>query len=348
MSRRVLVVRADNAGDVVLTGPAVRAVAREARVSFLAGPHGAAAAALLPGVDRVLVHELPWIAADPPPVRRRALRRFVRDARRVHADEAIVFTSFHQSPLPAALLLRQAGLRRVSAVSIDYPGSLLDVRHHVPDDIHEVERNLSLVRAAGYTSTDPLGDELRLRDVDRTSPIEPPYVVVHPGASARARTWPAARFAATVRALADRDVRVVVTGSPAERPLTSAIGSAVAGVTDLAGRTDLPTMVAVIRDASCIVVGNTGPAHLAAACGTPVVSLYPPTLPAARWRPWKVPHVLLGNQDAECAGCRARECPVGQHCLAGISVTDVVDAVDTLSSVWSIPAHVGRPAGVRP
>jgi ADP-heptose:LPS heptosyltransferase len=82
-----------------------------------------------------------------------------------------------------------------------------------------------------------------------------------------------------------------------------------------------------------VVVGNTGPAHLAAAVGTPVVSLFAPTVPAVRWRPWRVPHELL-YVDVPCAGCRARTCPVPGHpCLAGVGVDEVVAAVERLAPV---------------
>ena len=59
-------------------------------------------------------------------------------------------------------------------------------------------------------------------------------------------------------------------------------------------------LAAVIAGADCLVVGNTGPAHLAAAVGTPVVSLFAPVVPAARWAPYGVPTVLLGDQSAPC------------------------------------------------
>ena len=68
------------------------------------------------------------------------------------------------------------------------------------------------------------------------------------------------------------------------------------------------------------MVGNTGPAHLAAAVGTPVVSLFAPVVPAARWAPYGVPSVLLGDQDAPCRGTRATDCPVPGHpCLASVT-----------------------------
>jgi ADP-heptose:LPS heptosyltransferase len=81
-----------------------------------------------------------------------------------------------------------------------------------------------------------------------------------------------------------------------------------------------------------VVAGNTGPAHLAAAVGTPVVSLFAPTVPASRWRPWGVPTLVLGDQDAPCAGSRARTCPVPGHpCLTRVTSVEVLAAVEDLA-----------------
>jgi ADP-heptose:LPS heptosyltransferase len=104
-------------------------------------------------------------------------------------------------------------------------------------------------------------------------------------------------------------------------------------VTDAGGRTSLGELAGLLAGARCVVVGNTGPAHLAAAVGTPVVSLFAPTVPAVRWRPWRVPHELL-YVDVPCAGCRARVCPVEGHpCLGHVTVEEVVGAVDRLVPV---------------
>lgn len=332
-----LVVRLDNAGDVLLMGPAIRAVAARSggRVTLLCGPRGRTAAALLPGVDAIQVYRAPWIDPEPDPVDRADVHGLVRRLERLGLDEAIVFTSYHQSPLPLALLLRLAGVRRIAAISPEYPGSLLDVRHQVPDDIHEVERALSLVEALGYEL--PPGDDGRLRihhaagrrpDVGRG-----PYLAVHPGASVPARAWAPERFAELVEALADGGRRIVVTGGPGETALTAyAAGPPRAEVVDACGTTDLAGLAELVAGADCLVVGNTGPAHLAAAVGTPVVSLYAPTVPAVRWRPWGVPHVLLGNQEIQCAGCRARICPYEEHpCLSDVSVDEVLQAIDSLA-----------------
>ncbi|WP_166533425.1 glycosyltransferase family 9 protein [Blastococcus xanthinilyticus] len=349
--RTVLVARLDNAGDVLLQGPLLRAVAHGAdRVVLLAGPAGAAAAALLPGVDEVWTWSCPWILGDPPPVDADDLAALTDRVRALAPDEAVISTSFHQSPLPLALVLRTAGVPRISAISVDYPGTLLDVRHRVEDDLPEPERALSLARAAGFEP--PAGDDGRLAvrrplpPVAHPAATEPGYVVLHPGASVPARTWPAQRCAEAVEALADAGHRVLVTGGPGERALTAAVAGT-RGV-DLGGETSLPEMAALLDGAVAVVVGNTGPAHLAAAVGTPVVSLFSPVVPAVRWAPYGVPSVLLGDQSAPCRDTRARECPVPGHpCLTSVTAQDVVAAVEKLTSAVQQPAVLRIPAAAR-
>jgi ADP-heptose:LPS heptosyltransferase len=254
-------------------------------------------------------------------------------------SEAVVLTSFHQSPLPLALLLRLAGVPRIAAASVDYPGSLLDVRHPVLDDVHEVERSLSLVAALGHRL--PAGDDgrLRVREPLPAPPVLPArYVVVHPGASVPARGIAADVAAGLVDALLADGRAAVVTGGPDE----GALAAAVAGprrdcVVDLSGRLTLAELAAVLAGADAVVCGNTGPAHLAAAVGTPVVEVFAPVVPAHGWRPWGVPSVLLGDQTVDCAGCRARSCPFpGQPCTAGVTAAALLDAVRSVARDTSV------------
>jgi len=328
---QVLAVRLDNDGDVLLAGPAIRALAAgAARVTLLCGPRGRAAAHLLPGVDAVLCWRAPWIDPEPHPVSRPDVEALIAQVASLRPDRAVVFGSFHQSPLPTALLLRLAGVPWIAATSVDYPGSLLDLRHRIPDDVHEVERALDLAAAAGFPL--PAGDDGRLAVDGAGAAAGGRYVVVHPGASVPARAWAPERNAALVAALADAGRGVVVTGAPSERELTARVaGPTRPEITDLGGATDLRGLAGVLAGADAVVVGNTGPAHLAAAVGTPVVSLFAPTVPPVRWRPWGVPHELL-FRDVPCAGCRARACPVEGHpCLAGVTVADVLAAVERLA-----------------
>jgi ADP-heptose:LPS heptosyltransferase len=331
MRRHVLVARMDNDGDVLLAGPAIRAVAASgARVTLLCGPRGRRAAELLPGVDQVIVRAAEWIDPEPEPVSRAAILAFVDELAALALDEALVLTSFHQSPLPLALLLRMAGVPCVAATSTDYPGSLLDVRHRIDDDVHEVERSLSLVATLGHRLAPGDDGRLAVRAARPPAGLPSRFVAVHPGASVPARAWAPEHHAELVALLTAAGRDVVVTGGPGEEPLTAQVAGTDA--LDLGGRTTLAELAELLAGAEAVVVGNTGPAHLAAAVGTPVVSLFAPTVPAVRWRPWSVPHVLLGEQDIACAGCRARECPLEGHpCLSSVSVAEVVDATEALA-----------------
>ncbi|ETK31513.1 glycosyltransferase family 9 protein [Microbispora sp. ATCC PTA-5024] len=333
-----LVVRPDNAGDVLLAGPAIRAVAAGAReVVLLAGPHGRAAGELLPGVDRVIEWQTPWIDPGHVPATEAHILGLIDAVRGIAPDAALILTSFHQSALPTALLLRMAGTPVIAAISADYPGSLLDVRHVVDEDVDvpEAERMLDLAGAAGFAL--PPGDDGRLAvrtplpEVDHfTGP--PGYVVVHPGTTAPARAWPPQRWVEAVEGLLEAGERVVVTGSPGERELTALVAGPKA--LDLGGATTFAELAAVLAGAGAVVAANTGPAHLAAAVGTPVVSLFAPVVPAARWAPYGVPSVLLGDQQASCRGTRARVCPVPGHpCLSSVRGDQVVEAVRRLAVV---------------
>jgi ADP-heptose:LPS heptosyltransferase len=325
--KHVLLARMDSAGDVLLSGPAVRAVSAGARrVTYLCGPRGRAAAELLPGIDEVLCHLAEWIDPEPPPVDRSRTAALVSDVRSRGIDEALLLTSFHQSPLPLALLLRLAGVPSIGAISVDHAGSLLDVRHQVRDDIHEVQRGLSLASAMGYELL--AGDDALLRVIPgpAADDLEPPYIVVHPGASVPARAWNAGSHRSLVSDLAARGHRVVVTGSPDERTLTAYVAGD--GAIDLGGRTTLAQLACVLERASALVAGNTGPAHLASAVGTPVISLFARTVPVSRWRPWGSGHVVLGY-DVACSGCRARICPLADHpCIDALDPRLVADAVE--------------------
>ena len=328
----VLVVRLDSAGDVLLAGPAVRAAASAASVTLLCGPLGHPSARLLPGVDHITVFEAPWIAADPPPVDEAATLALVAGLRERRFDAAAILTSFHQSALPTALLLRLAGIPRIAAISEDYPGSLLDVRLPEPGLVHEAERALGIVRALGYELPDCDDGRLQVQPAEPELTIEEPYVVVHPGASVPARAWPPRRYRSLVARLAAAGVRPVVSGSADERELTAYVASGTPHAIDAGGQTSLAGLGALLRGATAAVVGNTGPAHLAAAVQTPVVSIFAATVEPERWRPWAVPHVLF-HEPPPCAACRARRCPLEvQLCLDRIGVSPVLRATLRLAA----------------
>jgi ADP-heptose:LPS heptosyltransferase len=339
MTRRVLVVRLDSMGDVLMAGPAVRAVAAEpdTEVWVMAGPRGRSAARLLPGIDELRVVGIPWITAVDRPVDAQLVADVNAVVEECRPDEAIILTSFHQSPLPIALLLRLAGVPRILGASVESSAGLLDERwipgETFPEDIPEPERNLAIVRLAGYALPD--GDDGRLHVVLPESPSEvleglpERYLAVHPGAQYPAREYPADHLVEVVRLLTEAGHAVVVTGGDHEAALTAQVAGD-SGI-DLGGRLDLAGTARALAGASVVIVGNTGPAHLAAAVGTPIVSLFSAVVKPERWAPYGVPVELLGDQTAACRGSRATRCPIPGHpCLAGVAPTQVVAAAERL------------------
>ena len=329
----VLIARLDSLGDLLLSGPAVRAVAGSAvKVTMLVGRGRRADALLLPGVEEVIEFSAPWVVFEPEPVRPEQMAVLIRAVRDAKPDASLILTSFHQSPLPLALLLRMAEVGWIGAISEDYPGSLLHLRHRIAGTLPESERNLSLAQAAGFLP-DEYGAQLAVRrPLPDVTPLTDsgPYIVFHPGASTSSRRSTALHSRTLVAALADSGHRVIVTGSAAEATLAGYISDGRA--LDLSGQLDLPHLAAVLDCAQVVIAPNTGPAHLAAAVQTPVVSLFAPVVPSANWAPYGVPSVVLGDQEAACRDTRARICPLPGHpCLTSIQPEEVVAAVDKLA-----------------
>jgi ADP-heptose:LPS heptosyltransferase len=231
--RRVLAVRLDNLGDVLVATPAIHAIRESlpgAEITLLASPVGAQVGRLNPDVDDVLVYSAPWM--DPwshLPLDPAREMRTIAQLSAGRYDAAVIFSSFRQSPLPAAYLCYLAGIPLRLAASIDGPGSLLTTRHRHPERMmHEVERGLDMVAAVGMRTSD---DRLVLRVPDGAHEEiadlvsgQRPLVVVHPGCSMPARTYPWEQYVEVIDSLVrGLGARVVLTGAADERPLVETI-----------------------------------------------------------------------------------------------------------------------------
>lgn len=349
-ARRVLLVRLDNLGDLLVTTPAIHAVREslnDTHITLLCSPVGAQVGELNPDVDDLIVYEAPWM--DPwsrlelDPERE---RRIVAEVERGRFDAAIIFTSFRQSSLPAAYICYLAGIPLRLAASVEGSGSLLTTRHKHESDYtnvfpHEVYRSLDLVKAVGM-DTDNLDLRLSVPQEARATAGEliasvvagghGPVVVLHPGCSMPARTYPAAHFRDVVEILTrDLDAKVLVTGTESERELAEYV----AGSSDndsaipLAGSLPFPVLCALIEAADVTVCSNTGPMHISAAVHTPVVTAFALTNPPDQWAPWHVPFKQLYH-DVWCRICYNRVCPYTHECLRMVSSYEVVDAVRDL------------------
>lgn len=333
--RRVLLVRLDNMGDVLLTTPAFRAVRRalpDASLALMAGPAGCAVGRLNPDIDETILYRAPnedvYFELPQDPVREMAA---VETLRKGDFDAAIIFTSYKQSALPAAYLCYLAGIPLRAAGSFEGPGSLLTHRHRYAETVpprHESLRGLELTEALGFPPVEPeMVLEARPEDEEEATRILDGidrFLLVHPGSSASSRTYSAERYARVVEELSsETGLPVLVTGGPGEEDLAEKVAGS-AGV-PLGGETGLGAFAALVGRAAAVITNNTGATHVASALKTPVVTVFAGTNPPEQWGPWRTPSRLL-THPVPCAPCYKRVCPIGHECLTGIAPETVTSA----------------------
>lgn len=327
---RLLVLRAPGLGDLLTAVPALKALRRACpeHETVLAAPARLAAAVRALGVvDRLLpttapAREVPsrlgW--TGPPP------------------DIAV---DLHGNGPPSHLLLH--ALRPAWLFAYGHQDTPAIAGPSWYEDEHERARWCRLLRWYGVPA-DP--DDLLIPRPRTTSPA-PGAVVVHPGADAAARRWPARRFAEVARALRVAGHRVVVTAGAEEWPLARRVaeGAGLPPAAVLGGTRDVPfaELAALVGGARAVVAGDTGLAHLASALGTPSVVLFGPVAPRLWGPPAHPRHRVLwhpGGDDRPRPG--NAHGPVADPRLLRITPVEVVDAVTRLPEPG--PALVPQPA----
>ncbi|MEU0088302.1 glycosyltransferase family 9 protein [Streptomyces sp. NPDC006274] len=311
---RILVLRALGLGDLLTAVPALRALRRglPGHETVLAAPGRLAAAAAATGlVDRLLPAAAPGRAVP-------AALAWTGPAPDLAVD---LHGSGPDSRRPLARLCPR---RLYAYAQPDGP--------EWRDDEHERERWCRLLDRYGVPA-DPA--DLLVPAPDTPSPA-PGAIVLHPGADAAARRWPAERFAAVARALSRAGHRVVVTAGAAEGRLAAEVAGpaglppdAVLGGTG--GDVPFDVLMALVARARCVVAGDTGLAHLATALGTPSVTLFGPVAPRLWGPPPRPYHRVLWHPDADDAprpGDAHGDRP--DERLLRITTEEVLDAVRTL------------------
>ncbi len=352
--KRILCIRLDNLGDVLMTTPALHALraAQPGRhLTLLASRAGKATAPFIDAIDDVIEYDAPWVKQDAPidALADLAMRARLASA---HFDAAVIFSVYSQNPLPAAMLCHLAGIPLRLAHCRENPYGLLTdwVQETEPQHgtRHEVERQLALVARVGAKADDTrmrfsvrpadidsLTQKLIARDVD----VDAPFIVVHPGASAESRRYPVERFAETIERLgAQLEWPILVTGSRSESHLCRAACGTSPYAHDLSGVLELGELAALIQRARVLISNNSGPVHLASALGAPVVDLYALTNP--QHMPWQTSHRVLYH-DVSCRWCYRSVCPEGHHaCLVGVEVDEVVSAaLELIEEEHASPVH---------
>jgi lipopolysaccharide heptosyltransferase II len=346
-AQRVLGIRLDAMGDLLMTTPALRALAHarpDRRLTLLSSPSGAEAARLMPFIHETIVYEAPWMKSTAERASSAYDLAMVDRLRAGHFEAAVIFTVYTQSALPAALLCMLADIPLRAAHCRENPYQLLthwakerDTETHVR---HEVRRQLDLVESVvGSTGADDrmsiaIGsgafqrvDGLLSGRIDRPSR----WIALHPGGSAPSRRYPLDSFAVVARQLIrEFGYQIVWTGSKEETALIDEVQRMVQEPSySLAGKMNVEELAALIARAPLLISNNTSAVHLASAVGTPVVDLYALTNP--QHTPWRVPCRVLFD-DVPCRFCYKSVCPEGHHrCLRGVAPENVVKAAIELA-----------------
>src|SRR3569623_64140 len=342
----ILCIRLDYLGDVLMCTPAMRALRNAVpgrRLTLMTSGSGAAAAPYIPELDDAIVYAAPWMksSAEHDPAED---LRMAADLRARGFDAAVIFTTFSQSALPAAMLCYLAGIPLRLAHCRENPYQLMT--DWVPDAElergirHEVRRQRDLVAAIGCRTGNerlsfsvPPADRRWISQRLQEAGIAPgrSWAMLHPGATAASRRYRPALWAEAAAGLIERTgCALVISGSADESALAEDIRQRIAQripdarICSLAGELDLGKLAAAIAAAGVFLSNNTGPAHLAAAVGTPIVDVYALTNP--QHTPWQVPSRVLYHA-VPCRNCYRSICPQGHHaCLENLAPSRVTDA----------------------
>ena len=335
----ILIVRLSALGDIVHALPVLAAIRRarpEAHIDWLVEESYGSILAMATGLRRRIV---------------------VRGARRASTDSAESFArgwgyvqamSFlraqHydvaldlQGLLKSAVWSRASGARRVVGFETSHlrepqAGAFYTERVTPPDASHVIQKNLSILAALGIEAMpvslplEPVGSS-GTADAIANAGGHRGYIVINPGAAWPNKRWPAEQFGALASALQARTgLRSLVTWGPAEHSLADAVVHASNGAASAAPPTSVSDLAVLMREAALAVSGDTGPLHIAAAMGTPLVGLYGPTWPE-RNGPWNTDDVVL-SRAGECVCHHKRQCLRGAPCINDIALADVVSACE--------------------
>ncbi|MBI4299811.1 MAG: glycosyltransferase family 9 protein [Chloroflexi bacterium] len=350
---RILIVRLDTIGDVLLSEPAIAALRDrypQARIDLVASRWGHELLAGNPAVDGFVEYEGPWHAAWRGRKVRwgQELRRMLavlQRLRRTRYDLAVELRGDFRDIVFLALTKAKAKVGN----SHRGGGFLLHYDARADLTCHRVDFALAIARVAGAAmpARPPRlylteGERRRAEDL---LPPDKEYIAVHLGAGFPSKRLPISTFAAVGRRLCEKEThrRLVIVGGTEDRDLADEFAK-LSGlpVVDLAGRVSLRETAAVLERCRLFIGNDSAPMHLAAAVGTPVVAVFGPSEPA-NYRPYGVPHRIV-ETSLPCRPCDHVHCIQSDYlCMTGISADEIVGAAEELLALAG--AMAGRPSG---
>jgi heptosyltransferase-2 len=334
---RILIRAVNWLGDAVMTTPAIGAIRTSfpsARITLLATPLVAELFSPHKDIDEVILYDKKGLHAG-----LAGRFRLARELKKRRFDMAILL----QNALDAALIARLAGIPVRIGYRTDGRGLLLTHGCPVTDEtrrLHHVEYYLNMLshfgivaQSKGLSLTVTEEEERGAAELLREGGIGPGDFLlgINPGATyGSAKRWYPERFAAVADELCGRwNGKTVITGGPDERGIVDEISAAAkVKCLNLAGRTSVRQLMALIKRCNIFISNDSGPMHIAAALNVPLVAIFGPTDHTAT-SPFS-DRALVVRRDAECAPCLLRECPTDHRCMKAVTVEDVVNAASEL------------------
>lgn len=326
----ILIVRLGALGDIVHAIPAAAALRQaypDARIDWVVDEKHHGILQLVEGIDRLVL------------LRRPALRGWteaIAQLRAVRYDVALDF----QGLMKSAVLARASGAARVLGFSIwhlrekgarpFYSESIDTSPGREGEVLHVVRKNLQLVGALGIGQPAITFPFRRVPSAARDAVVADaagrPLALLNPGAAWPNKRWHTDRFGEVAAFLHEvRGMAPVVLWGPGEEVLAERVIESSGGVARMAPPTGLADLLELAREAALMVSGDTGPLHIAAAVGTPVVSIFGPTDPA-RNGPWSADDVAVSRYGT--CGCHYdRKCTQDEWCLTTVPVVEVTAAI---------------------
>lgn len=343
---RILLIRPDHLGDMILATPAMLAL-KQSRPSLeihvLASPSSAAVLAHLPAVDRVLTVDFPGFNRSAPkesliqPYSH--MLKVARQLRLIGYGTAVIMRPDHWW---GAMLAYLSGIRQRLGYDLPDVAPFLTEAIPLPPALHAVHQNMRLVeRWTGFIpdSEIPFGLRIAPQDDDDVTELLRQYrlhnqrlIAIHPGAGTWVKQWDAERWAIVADTLTEQmEARVIFTGTEGERSLVDHIQNAARLKTyTTVGALKIGQLAALFNRCAVVLGPDSGPLHLAAAVGAPTVALFGPADPQ-EFAPWgsRQHHAVLSSSIA-CRPCRvldwADDDPQFHPCVRDISLADVLDA----------------------
>lgn len=336
---RILLMRIERIGDLLMTLDAIAdvvAAAPDARIDLLVGSWNADVARAIPGIHSVETLDASWLAREGEGAGLAAMISAARTWKRRQYDLAINF----EPDIRSHLVIAAAGAARTAGFSTGGGGPLLDValpfdpRRHTAENARRLAAAALDVPARVARARLEVPAEHRRRAAEILAGAPRPLVGIHASGGRAIKQWPTERFGEVGARLArERGATIVLTGTVADAPLVAEVRRAIpaTSVVDVSGARDLLTVAAILEQLDVYVTGDTGPMHLAAAVGTPVVAVFGPSDPA-RYAPRDDRHRVV-RIELPCSPCNRIRLPPERcaggtpDCLAGIDAGRVFAAV---------------------